>query len=200
MAEQVIVAAGSVDRGPRARVLKRTPDGDPAGGRLVSGRPNPRPCAMASFRSLSSRAARGMIYGFPDFEGRGVEGRAARPWPDRRRRRTGTRRPVDAELEPVTADARRTHSRCRWAARSSATSASTPTRPRADVFAWTTATSSSSTGCRRIGAIIVASPCSGHGAKFATAIGAMLADMALDRQAEAPAAFRLDRFSGFSGR
>jgi sarcosine oxidase len=47
--------------------------------------------------------------------------------------------------------------------------------------------------------IIVASPCSGHGAKFASAIGAMLADMALDPEVAAPAAFRLDRFSGFAG-
>ena len=30
--------------------------------------------------------------------------------------------------------------------------------------------------------IIVASPCSGHGAKFATAIGSMLADLVLDPQ------------------
>jgi sarcosine oxidase len=45
--------------------------------------------------------------------------------------------------------------------------------------------------------IIVASPCSGHGAKFATAIGAMLADMALDPTVKAIDAFRLDRFSSF---
>jgi sarcosine oxidase len=48
--------------------------------------------------------------------------------------------------------------------------------------------------------IIVASPCSGHGAKFASAIGAMLADMAVDPRITAPKAFRLDRFSGFAGR
>jgi len=46
--------------------------------------------------------------------------------------------------------------------------------------------------------IIVASPCSGHGAKFASAIGEMLADLALDSQLKAPAAFRLDRFSSFA--
>lgn len=44
--------------------------------------------------------------------------------------------------------------------------------------------------------IVVASPCSGHGAKFATAIGEMLADLACDPRFEAPGAFRLDRFSG----
>jgi hypothetical protein len=48
--------------------------------------------------------------------------------------------------------------------------------------------------------IIVASPCSGHGAKFASAIGSMLADLVLNPQAAAPRAFRLDRFSGFAPR
>lgn len=46
--------------------------------------------------------------------------------------------------------------------------------------------------------IIVASPCSGHGAKFATAIGAMLADMALDPAFQSPGPFRLNRFSAFA--
>ena len=46
--------------------------------------------------------------------------------------------------------------------------------------------------------IIVASPCSGHGAKFATAIGAMLADLALDQKLAPPDSFRLDRFSSFA--
>ena len=45
--------------------------------------------------------------------------------------------------------------------------------------------------------IIVASPCSGHGAKFATAIGEILASLALDPTFEADPAFRLDRFSAF---
>ncbi|QHO73883.1 hypothetical protein ACH79_15720 [Bradyrhizobium sp. CCBAU 051011] len=44
--------------------------------------------------------------------------------------------------------------------------------------------------------IVVASPCSGHGAKFASAIGTMLADLALDAKLIAPKAFQLDRFSG----
>jgi sarcosine oxidase len=46
--------------------------------------------------------------------------------------------------------------------------------------------------------IIVASPCSGHGAKFASAIGEMLATLALEPSFRADAAFRLDRFSGFA--
>ena len=48
--------------------------------------------------------------------------------------------------------------------------------------------------------IIVASPCSGHGAKFASAIGSMLADLALDANAEPLPAFRLNRFSRFAQR
>ena len=47
--------------------------------------------------------------------------------------------------------------------------------------------------------IIVASPCSGHGAKFASAIGEMLASLALDPAFQADPAFRLDRFSAFRG-
>jgi sarcosine oxidase len=46
--------------------------------------------------------------------------------------------------------------------------------------------------------IIVASPCSGHGAKFASAIGGMLARLALEPGFEADPAFRLDRFSSFA--
>jgi sarcosine oxidase len=45
--------------------------------------------------------------------------------------------------------------------------------------------------------IIVASPCSGHGAKFASAIGEILASLALDPAFQADPAFRLDRFSSF---
>ena len=46
--------------------------------------------------------------------------------------------------------------------------------------------------------IIVASPCSGHGAKFASAIGEMLASLALDPGFQPDRAFRLDRFSSFA--
>ena len=45
--------------------------------------------------------------------------------------------------------------------------------------------------------IIVASPCSGHGAKFASAIGEILASLALNPTFQADPAFRLDRFSSF---
>jgi sarcosine oxidase len=46
--------------------------------------------------------------------------------------------------------------------------------------------------------IIVASPCSGHGAKFAPAIGEILASLALDPSFEADPAFRLGRYSRFA--
>ena len=46
--------------------------------------------------------------------------------------------------------------------------------------------------------VIIASPCSGHGFKFAPAIGAILADMATHDDAAAPPAFRLSRFSAFA--
>ena len=45
--------------------------------------------------------------------------------------------------------------------------------------------------------LIVASPCSGHGAKFATAIGEKLARLAIDPTYESEPFFRLSRFSAF---
>ena len=45
--------------------------------------------------------------------------------------------------------------------------------------------------------IIVASPCSGHGAKFASAIGEILANLTLRQEAQSEPAFRLDRYSAF---
>jgi len=46
--------------------------------------------------------------------------------------------------------------------------------------------------------IVVASACSGHGAKFASAIGPILARLALEPSFEPDPAFRLDRFSAFA--
>ncbi|HVN01722.1 MAG TPA: N-methyl-L-tryptophan oxidase [Caulobacteraceae bacterium] len=46
--------------------------------------------------------------------------------------------------------------------------------------------------------IIVASPCSGHGAKFASAIGEILARLALEPTYDPDPAFRLDRFSSIA--
>jgi sarcosine oxidase len=45
--------------------------------------------------------------------------------------------------------------------------------------------------------VIIASPCSGHGFKFAPAIGDILANMATDDHATAPPAFTLRRYLSF---
>jgi sarcosine oxidase len=143
-------------------------------------------------------AARGMFYGFPDFEGRGVKaaqhdhGRivGADEWDPP---------PDDTELEPVAVTVAEL-----------IPGAAGPIAER-DICLYTN-TAKADAGqddCKDDGnefiidrlpqdpRIIVASPCSGHGAKFATAIGTMLADMALDPQVRAPRPFRLDRFSSF---
>jgi sarcosine oxidase len=138
----------------------------------------------------------GMIYGFPDFEGRGVKAAqhdhgpivGADEW---------SPPASDDELETVGATLAKF-----------VPGAAGPIADR-DICLYTNTVKADLRrddgaefiidrlpGDRRI---IVASPCSGHGAKFASAIGAMLADMALDPQVTAPAAFRLDRFSGFAG-
>jgi sarcosine oxidase len=137
----------------------------------------------------------GFIYGFPDFEGRGVK--AARhdhgPPAD-----PGAWGPPasDAELAPV--------------ARTLADfipGAAGPILER-DVCLYTNtlpADLRSDAGEEFIidrlpqdPRIIVASPCSGHGAKFASAIGEILARLALDAAFQAEPAFRLDRFSTFA--
>ncbi|MCS7050537.1 MAG: FAD-dependent oxidoreductase, partial [Thermomicrobium sp.] len=46
--------------------------------------------------------------------------------------------------------------------------------------------------------VILCSACSGHGFKFAPAIGELLADLAIDAAAEAPASFRLARLRSSS--
>src|ERR1700722_11571810 len=46
--------------------------------------------------------------------------------------------------------------------------------------------------------LIVASPCSGHGSKFAPAIGAKLARLATDPKYEVEPFFQLSRFSAFA--
>jgi sarcosine oxidase len=138
-----------------------------------------------------------MIYGFPDFEGRGVK--AARhdhgpvvsaddwhpPATDEELEAVGV---TLAELVPGAAGSIADRDICLYTNTLKADAIDDggdefivdrlPTDPR----------------------IIVASPCSGHGAKFASAIGSMLADLVLNPQAAAPRAFRLDRFSGFAPR
>ena len=141
------------------------------------------------------KAARGMIYGFPDFEGRGVKaaqhdhGPAVGPdeWdPPVSDAELATTSAMLAELVPGAAGAITDREVCLYT-----------NTAQADVVA----DDGGEFVIDRLPAdprIIVASPCSGHGAKFATAIGAMLADMALDPKVKAVAAFRLDRFSSFA--
>jgi sarcosine oxidase len=139
---------------------------------------------------------RGVVYGFPDFEGRGVKaaqhdhGPVVDPdaWDPP---------PTDVELQPVATTlaellpgaagpivdrdiclyTNTLKADLRWDDGNEFIIDRLPDDPR----------------------IVVASPCSGHGAKFASAIGAIIADMALDPKVMAPEAFRLDRYSQFAG-
>jgi len=138
---------------------------------------------------------RGMVYGFPDFEGRGVKAAQhdhgpvvdADAWdPPASDAELETVSATLAELIPGAAGPLAERDICLYT-----------NTAKADVFA--------DDGNEFIidrlphdRRIIVASPCSGHGAKFATAIGAMLADMALDPKLKAIDAFRLARFSSFA--
>jgi sarcosine oxidase len=137
----------------------------------------------------------GVVYGFPDFEGRGVKaaahdhGRIVGPddWGPP---------PSDAELAPVSA-----------ALAAFVPGAAGPILDR-DVCLYTNTAAADLrpdggeefiidrlAGDRRI---VVVSACSGHGAKFAPAIGEIVADLVLDEGFEADPAFRLDRFSAFA--
>jgi sarcosine oxidase len=157
----------------------------------------PETVAYGEFPIFIIEGKRGMIYGFPDFEGRGVK--AARhdhgpvvgaddwypPATDEELEAVGV---TLAELVPGAAGSIADRDICLYTNTLKADAIEDggdefivdrlPTDPR----------------------IIVASPCSGHGAKFASAIGSMLADLVLNPQAAAPRAFRLDRFSGFAPR
>jgi sarcosine oxidase len=142
-------------------------------------------------------SARGMIYGFPDFERRGVKAArhdhgpvvGADQWDPP---------PTDRELEPVCATLAEL-----------IPGAAGPIIDR-DICLYTNTAKAdvvADGGNEFIvdrlphdPRIIVASSCSGHGAKFATAIGAMLADLACDPNARSPIPFRIDRFSGLASR
>jgi sarcosine oxidase len=134
----------------------------------------------------------GLIYGFPDFEGRGVKaaahdhGRIVGPddW---------TPPPTDAELAPT-----------RAGLETFAPGAAGPILEREIcLYTNTIAADLRPDGGEefiidRLPAdprVVVVSACSGHGAKFAPAIGDMVADLALDAGYRADPAFRLDRFS-----
>jgi sarcosine oxidase len=154
----------------------------------------PETAAYGKLPLFLLKTPRGQIYGFPDFEGRGVKaaqhdhGPVVRPdeWdPPASDAELATTSATLAELVPGAAGAIIDRDVCLYA-----------NTAKADVIV----DDGNEFIIDRLPAdprIIVASPCSGHGAKFATAIGAMLADMALDPSVKAIDAFRLDRFSSF---
>jgi sarcosine oxidase len=192
LAEKVIVAAGPWMAGlipGLARHLKITRQ---AVGWFAPA--SPESVRYGEFPVFIVEGARGLVYGFPDFEGRGVKAAqhdhgpvvGADEWDppptDDELKAVGT---TLAELVPGAAGPIIDRDICLYTNTLRADLREDegnefiidrlPDDPR----------------------IIVASPCSGHGAKFASAIGRMVADMALDPQANAPEAFRLDRYASF---
>jgi sarcosine oxidase len=193
LAGQAIVAAGpwiaslAPDLAPLLRVTRQA---------VGWFRPSqPRAVALGDFPIFLLEGPRGVVYGFPDFEGRGVKaglhdhGPLAAPddWEPA---------PTDEELAPA-----------RVTLEGFIPAAAGPIVER-EVCLYTNTLAAD---VRPDGGeefiidrlpsdprIIVASPCSGHGAKFATAIGEILASLALDPTFQADPAFRLDRFSTFS--
>jgi len=154
----------------------------------------PEIAALGRFPMFILDAPEGIVYGFPDFEGRGVKAARHDHGP-----RAGSddweTPPTDNELQPVRSTLDRFIPGAAGPIAGRDCCLYTNTRPadllpdRGEEFILDRLPQD-----RRI---IVASPCSGHGAKFASAIGEMLADLALDEAFETDAAFRLDRFSSF---
>ena len=195
MAEQVIVAAGPWIAQLIPGLKRHLTVTRQAVGWFQPARPDTT--AYGEFPIFILEATRGMVYGFPDFEGRGVKAAqhdhgpiaGADQWEP-----PATDAELDmvsatlAELIPGAAGAIIDRDICLYTNTAKADVViddgnefiidRLPLDPR----------------------IIVASPCSGHGAKFATAVGAMLADLALDPSVKAPKPFRIDRFSGFANR
>ena len=155
----------------------------------------PETVRYGEFPIFIVEGARGMVYGFPDFEGRGVKAAqhdhgpvvGADDWdPPASDAELETVSAMLAELIPGAAGPLIQRDICLYT-----------NTAKADVFA----ADGNEFVIDRLPhdrRVIVASPCSGHGAKFATAIGAMLADMALDPNARPPDPFRLERFSSFA--
>lgn len=146
---------------------------------------------------ILDNGGQGLVYGFPDFEGRGVKAAQHDLGPDAR--------PDDWSPLPTLDELRVVQSTLECLV----PGAAGPVTERevclytntleADVIA----DDGNEFVVDRLPAdprIIVASPCSGHGAKFATAIGSMLADLVLDPARFAPSAFRIERFSAFARR
>jgi sarcosine oxidase len=155
----------------------------------------PRAVALGDFPIFLLEGPRGMVYGFPDFEGRGVKAGRHDHGPPASPDDWDTA-PTDEELAPV-----------RETLETLIPGAAGPIVER-EVCLYTNTPAADvrpDAGEEFIidrlpsdPRIIVASPCSGHGAKFAPAIGEILASLALDPTFEADPAFRLGRFSVFS--
>ena len=195
MADKVIVAAGPwiADFFPELRPHLTVT-------RQVVGwfRPvTPDTVSLGRFPLFILDGPHGCIYGFPDFEGRGVKAAQHDHGPAAGSDDWGIV-PTDEELGPVGATLARF-----------IPAAAGPIVAR-DVCLYT---NTRAADVRIDGGeefivdrlpqdprIIVASPCSGHGAKFASAIGEILADLALDHRVQPDPAFRLDRFSSFGSR
>lgn len=144
---------------------------------------------------ILARDPRDTVYGFPDFEGRGVKAAAHDHGPRVDADDWGPPA-TDEELEPVAT-----------ALAELIPGAAGPIVER-DICLYTNTRPAD----RRPDAgeefiidrlasnprLIVASPCSGHGAKFAPAIGEILAKLALDPGYQAEPCFRLSRYSAFA--
>lgn len=192
-ARQVIVAAGPwiADLVPQLRPLLRIT-------RQTVGwfaPTRPQEVGLGRLPIFLLESPHGLVYGFPDFEGRGVK--AARHDHGAVVTADAWDPPAsDAELAPV-----------RATLEALIPAAAGPIVGR-DVCLYTNTLAADArpdTGEEFIldrlpsdRRIIVASACSGHGAKFATALGESLARLALEPAYEADPAFRLDRFSAFA--
>jgi sarcosine oxidase len=193
LAERVIVAVGPwiagliPDLAPHLSVTRQTVGWfAPA---------QPQTVALGAFPVFLIGGPHGFVYGFPDFEGHGVKAAGHDPGPAVGPDDWGP--PAsDSELSPI-----------RLTLEALIPGAAGPIVDR-DVCLYT---NTAKADVRvddgeefiidRLPAdprIIVASPCSGHGAKFASAIGEMLARLATDPGFEVEPAFRLDRFSSFA--
>jgi sarcosine oxidase len=155
----------------------------------------PQSVAYGAFPIFMIEGPDAFIYGFPDFEGRGVK--AARHDHGPRAKPDAWGSPAtDEELAPVA-----------QTLADFIPGAAGPIVER-DVCLYTNTLAADVRADNgeefiidhlpRDSRIIVASPCSGHGAKFASAIGEILARLALDPAFQADPAFRLDRFSSFA--
>ena len=189
-AEKVVVAAGPWIAGLVPGLARHLTITRQAVGWFAPARP--QSVRYGEFPIFIVESPRGVVYGFPDFEGRGVKAAQHDHGPRVDADAWGPP-PTDSELNVVATTLAEL-----------LPGAAGPIIDR-DVCLYTNTLQADvrpDDGNEFIidrlpddPRIIVASPCSGHGAKFASAIGVMLANLALDPKANAPEAFRLDRYS-----